>query len=129
VTGNSFRSTPADERRIAAGARAEALAAAFLAERGLKVVARNFRTRQGEIDLIARDGATLVFVEVRRRSSSEFGGAAASITAAKRARLVAAARAYLSRLPREPACRFDAVLIDGAASPRIEWQRDVFSVD
>jgi putative endonuclease len=119
----------ADQRGIAAGARAEALAAAFLVERGLKLVARNFRTRLGEIDLIARDGATLVFVEVRRRRSSAFGGAAASITPTKRARLVATARAYLARLPREPACRFDAVLIDGDAPPRIEWQRDVFGVD
>ena len=129
MTGGSFRSTPADARGVAAGAHAEALAAAFLAERGLQIVARNFRTRQGEIDLIARDGATLVFVEVRRRSSSEFGGAADSITATKRSRLIAAARAYLARLPREPACRFDAVLIDGAAPPRIEWQRDAFSVE
>ena len=97
--------------------------------RGLVIVARNFRTRRGEIDLIARDGTTLVFVEVRMRRSAAFGGAAASITAAKRSRLIAAAGAYLARLPREPACRFDAVLIDGAAPPRIEWQRDAFAVD
>jgi putative endonuclease len=62
---------------------------------GLTIVGRNFRTRFGEIDLIARDGSTLVFVEVRLRTSSRFGGAAESITTAKRARLVAAAREYL----------------------------------
>jgi putative endonuclease len=118
-----------DDRGMAKGARAEALAAAFLAERGLQMVARNFRTRLGEIDLIARDGNTLVFVEVRQRRSGTFGGAAASITAAKRARLIAAARLYLARMKREPTCRFDAVLIDGEAPPRIEWQRDVFGED
>jgi putative endonuclease len=115
-----------DERGSAAGARAEALAAAFLIERGLEIVARNYRTRRGEIDLIARDAGALVFVEVRQRRSSAFGGAAASITVAKRVRLIAAARAYLATLQREPACRFDAVLIDGATSARIEWLRDVF---
>jgi putative endonuclease len=126
VTGASFPSTP---RRADAGARAESLAAAFLGTRGLVIIARNFRTRRGEIDLIARDGTTLVFVEVRMRRSAAFGGAAASITTAKRSRLIAAARAYLATLPREPACRFDAVLIDGASPPRIEWRRDVFAVD
>jgi putative endonuclease len=81
--------TPA---RAAAGARAEAMAAEFLVARGLTIVARNFRIRRGEIDLIARDGDTLVFVEVRLRRNPHFGGAGASITTAKSARLVAAAR-------------------------------------
>jgi putative endonuclease len=119
----------ADERGTAAGARAEALAATFLEARGLAIVARNYRTRRGEIDLIARDRGTLVFVEVRQRRSAAFGGAAASITAGKRTRLIAAAQAYLATLPHEPACRFDAVLIDGATTPRIEWQRDVFGTE
>ena len=74
------------------------MAAEFLVARGLAIVARNFRTRRGEIDLIARDGATLVFVEVRLRRSQSFGGAGASITAAKSARLTTAARVYLARL-------------------------------
>ena len=76
------------------------------------IVERNFRCRRGEIDLIARDGETLVFVEVRLRTRRDFGGAAASITAAKRARIAAAALFYLGRLPRTPPCRFDAVLLD-----------------
>jgi len=128
--GNSFRSTVAADSgagtpaHLAAGARAEALAAEFLTARGLTIVARNFRTPRGEIDVIARDGATLVFVEVRLRRSSQFGGAAASITAAKRARLTAAARAYLARLGHEPPCRFDAVLLDRLDSPLITWERD-----
>ena len=64
----------ADPDRRADGARAEALAAAFLAGRGLAVIARNVRNRFGEIDLVARDGDVLVFVEVRLRRSSSYGG-------------------------------------------------------
>jgi len=113
--------------RAAAGAHAERLAAEFLAARGLAIVARNFRTRRGEIDLIARDGDTLVFVEVRLRQSQFFGGAAASITRAKGARLTSAAQAYLATLAHEPPCRFDAVLLDSLDSPHIEWERDILS--
>ncbi|MFI4953220.1 MAG: YraN family protein, partial [Burkholderiales bacterium] len=76
------------------GAAAEALAAEFLQARGLAIIERNYRCRGGEIDLIARDGETLIFVEVRLRSSAAFGGAAASITAAKRKRLTFAAAHY-----------------------------------
>jgi putative endonuclease len=107
------------------GTRSEAMAAAFLEGRGLTIVARNYRCRLGEIDLVARDGGTTVFVEVRRRASSAFGGAAASITSAKRQKLLRAARHYLSRLRELPQCRFDALLIQGEP-PRIEWIRDAF---
>ena len=117
---------PPPKPRAAAGAAAEALAARFLAQRGLTIVERNWRRRCGEIDLIARDGETLVFVEVRLRRGGDFGGAAASITAAKRARIVAAAGLYLARLPRTPPCRFDAILLDALDPARIEWLRDVF---
>ena len=113
--------------RAAAGARAESLAADFLKARGLAIVTRNFRTRRGEIDLIAHDGTTLVFVEVRLRRSQFFGGAAASITATKRARLAAAAQVYLARLGSEPPCRFDAVLLDSLESPHIAWERDILT--
>ena len=108
-----------------AGARAEALAAAFLESRGLVIVARNVRSRYGEIDLIAREHDTLVFVEVRLRTSQRFGGASASIGAAKRARLAAAAERYLATLDRTPACRIDAILLDRLDAARIEWLRDV----
>jgi putative endonuclease len=107
------------------GAAAEAMAAAFLEGKGLRIVERNYRCRLGEIDLVARDGDTTVFVEVRQRASRAFGGAAASITATKRARLVRAARHYLSRLRVTPACRFDALLIEGDP-PSIDWIRDAF---
>jgi len=85
------------------GESAENLAAAFLQQNGLKLVTRNYRCRFGEIDLIARNGKMLVFAEVRLRASAEFGGAAASITAAKRVKLARAARHYLAALPRVPA--------------------------
>jgi len=107
------------------GAAAEALAADFLAARGLTVVARNYRCRSGEIDIVARDRGVLVFVEVRLRSSTAFGGAAASITAAKRARMARAARHYLAHLGREPPCRFDAILLDALDPARIEWMVDI----
>ena len=111
-----------------AGARAEAMAATFLAARGLTIVERNFRCRRGEIDLIARDGETLVFVEVRLRTRRDYGGAAASITAAKRARIAAAAAYYLARLPRTPPCRVDALLLADLDSGRIEWLRNIMDV-
>ncbi|MGH8799565.1 MAG: YraN family protein [Casimicrobiaceae bacterium] len=108
------------------GAAAEALAAEFLQVCGLAIVERNYRCRGGEIDLIARDGDTLVFVEVRLRSSAAFGGAAASITAAKRRRLALAAAHYLARLNREPPpCRFDAILLATLDPGRIEWLVDI----
>ena len=111
--------------RAIAGAKAEALAAEFLAARGMRIVERNFRRRCGELDLVAQDGDTLVFVEVRLRTRSDFGGAAASITAKKRARMTAAAGLYLARLRGTPPCRFDAVLLDAIDSTRIEWLTDV----
>jgi len=103
--------------RQQAGAAAEERAAQLLEEHGLRVVARNFRTRFGEVDLIARDGDTLVFVEVRLRARADYGGAAASITRTKQRRIIAAARLYLRRAPAS-ACRFDAVLL---CADDIEW--------
>ena len=117
---------PREVNRAAAGARAEALAAELLVRHGLAIVERNWRRRCGELDLVARDGDTLVFVEVRLRRGGDFGGAAASITATKRARLVNAANLYLAGLPRTPPCRFDAVLLDALDPARTEWLRDIF---
>jgi putative endonuclease len=107
------------------GEKAETLAAAFLEREGLRIIERNYRSRFGEIDLIARDGDALVFIEVRERKSAAFGGAAASITAAKQKKLTRTALAYLTGNNRPPACRFDAVLV-GAAG-KIEWLRGAFS--
>jgi putative endonuclease len=103
----------------------EARAAEYLAGRGLRLIERNFRVKGGEIDLICRDGATTVFVEVRRRKNADFGGAAASITLTKQRRLILAARHWLLRHGEVP-CRFDAVLIDG---DKLEWLRAAFTAD
>lgn len=111
-----------------AGARAEQLAARFLQDRGLKLLQQNYRCRYGEIDLILQDGTTLVFAEVRLRSRDDFGGAAASISAAKRARLVRAAQHYLMALERTPPCRFDAVLLQVLDGSGIEWLRNAFTI-
>ncbi len=108
------------------GRHAEDAAAMFLQQQGLTLVERNYHCRFGEIDLIARDGDTLVFVEVRMRTSNAFGGAAASITAAKRDKLLRAARHYLSGCARTPACRFDALLINGTGNAP-EWLKNVFA--
>lgn len=106
----------------ARGELAEALAADFLRDRGLTIIAKNYRCRFGEIDLIAREGNTIVFVEVRHRSGTGFGGAAASITPAKRDRLLKTARHYLSSVHPAPPCRFDAMLLTGQPA-HIEWLR------
>jgi putative endonuclease len=109
----------------AQGRLAEQEAARHLAGRGLTVIERNFRLRGGEIDLICTDGTTTVFVEVRQRKRSDFGGAGASIDAAKRQRLILAARHWLARHGERP-CRFDCVLIDAGT---LTWLRDAFSAD
>jgi putative endonuclease len=106
------------------GRQAEDAALDFLQRRGMRLLERNYRCRFGEIDLVMRDGPATVFVEVRMRASSAFGGAIESITAAKRARLVAAARHYMSAHARVPECRFDAVLLNGDG--RLDWLRNAF---
>ena len=109
---------------MASGAKSEQLAATYLAQQGLVLVEANFRCRLGEIDLIMRHGLTLVFIEVRQRSSRQFGGAIASIDLRKQHKLIVTAQFYLARLDRLPPCRFDVLLIQGEA---IEWLRDAFS--
>ena len=110
-----------------AGQAAEDRALAYLQAQGLVLVQRNYRTPGrggGEIDLVMRasDG-TVVFVEVRSRASEAFGGAGASIGAAKQRRIVLAARHFLLRHGAPPPCRFDAVLVEHG---RIEWLRAAF---
>lgn len=112
--------------RRAAGQAAERLAAEFLEARGLEILERNFRCRAGEVDLIARDGRTVVFVEVRLRASAAFGGAAASVDARKQAKVLRAARHYLAGKPEQP-CRCDVVALDRLDADRIEWIRDAFA--
>jgi putative endonuclease len=104
--------------------RAEDRCAGLLRGAGLRLLERNWRCRLGEIDLIAEEGGVLVFVEVRMRRGWGFGGAAESVTAAKRARLMAAAQLYLSRQP-QAQCRFDVILVDGPAGD-VRWIRNAF---
>ncbi len=108
---------------LAAGSSAEAQACAHLRAHGLRLVAKNFRCRGGEIDLIMRDGATLVFVEVRFRRSNRFGDPAATIDLRKQARLVTAAQTYLQKFRTASPCRFDVVAITAG---RLDWIPDAF---
>lgn len=103
------------------GKQAEQGAASFLEQQGCEVVERNFHCRLGEIDIIVRDGSTLVFVEVRCRQNPRFGSAAESVTRRKQQRLLAAAQLYLAKHPRnELPCRMDVI----EAQPDIQgrWQ-------
>lgn len=108
------------------GQLAEQAAAQYLQAHGLKQIVRNYHCHFGEIDLIMQDGVTLVFVEVRLRSSANFGGAAASIDTPKQFKLIKSAQHYLASLPHIPPCRFDAVLFDKTGN--IEWLRNAFEV-
>jgi len=108
------------------GDEAEELALRHLERAGLRLVTRNDASPLGEIDLVMTDGAQWVFVEVRRRASAAFGGAAASVTSAKQRRIRLQAQHLLKRRFGDrpwPACRFDVCAIDDG---RIDWLRDAF---
>ena len=109
------------------GADAEHAAELWLQQRGLSVVARNYRCKSGEIDRIMLEQKTLVFVEVRLRTRSDFGGAASSITPAKQQRLIKTAQLFLLEHPqfRLHACRFDVMLATDIE--HWEWLRDAFA--
>lgn len=108
------------------GTQAEQLASRYLQQQGLTLIEQNFRCRFGEIDLIMRDGTTVVFIEVRLRHHAGFGGAAASIDARKQKRIISTAQQYLAGLLRVPPCRFDAVLLDDAQGSRMQWLKNAF---
>lgn len=100
-----------------------------LSRAGLKPVAHNYSTRFGELDLVMRDGEALVFVEVRYRHDARFGGAAASVTASKRERLIRAASGFLAAHPQlaDCVCRFDVVTFEGDGDKaRCHWQQAAF---
>jgi putative endonuclease len=107
------------------GHAAEQLAATFLQHQGLRLLESNYRSRFGEIDLIMQEGRAIVFVEVRLRSNTGFGGAGASITPAKQRKLILTAEEYLSRKG-SPACRFDAILMDKLDVRSIQWIKNAF---
>ena len=111
--------------RRATGDRFEGAALSFLQAHGLRLIRANFLCRHGEIDLVMRDGETVVFVEVRYRRSAAFGGALGSVTAAKRRKLISAAHLWLAWHPhdaRRP-CRFDVLAFEGES---VEWVRAAF---
>lgn len=98
--------------RIETGKLAEDFAERYLERHGLRLIERNYRCRGGEIDLVMRDGKSVVFVEVRYRKHHSFGGAAASVDWRKQQRLVIAAQHYLQRqAPGDPPCRFDVIAV------------------
>lgn len=100
------------------GQAGEDTALAYLLAQGQTLLQRNFRCKGGEIDLVMQENQVLVFVEVRRRANLRHGGAAASVTRSKQARLIIAAQIYLQRYRMPPACRFDVIAIDGE---HLEW--------
>lgn len=108
------------------GRKAEDLAAEQLQAKGFVVIERNFRAKVGEIDLIMKDGEEMVFVEVRARASRGFGGAAASVDATKRRKIVRAARVWLAARGWEGPCRFDVVAVEGG---RLEHLPAAFEAD
>lgn len=124
---SAARSKSLDRKR---GLDFEREAECFLAARGCRVLRRNFRCRAGELDLVCLDDGVLVVVEVRLRSRSDFGGALASVTAAKQRRIVLATAYFLLREPRWRLhrVRFDVVALQGRAGPgaQLQWVRDAF---
>lgn len=117
--------------RQSIGQAAEGWAQTHLEEHGLRLLARNWRCRLGELDLVMLDGDTVVFVEVRYRSHRAWGGAECSIDARKRGRVSAAAQLFLQQQPRwaRSPCRFDVVAVapaDGGSPPRLNWIRGAF---
>ncbi len=116
--------------RLLLSKEAEGLAALHLRQEGFRIVARNYRCRLGEIDIIARDGEAVVFVEVKARRSFRFGAPAESVTERKRRSLEGAARYYLMQNPSlaDKPCRFDVVTVDYAEAghPVIDLIRNAF---
>ncbi len=114
---------------LSRGRKAEDIACARLQQAGLALTTRNYRSPFGEIDLVMQERDTLVFVEVRYRSSDDFGTPAETVDARKQARLRATAEHYLQNTPRasKKACRFDSVALTGdGADGNFHWLRNVF---
>lgn len=107
------------------GREAEEKACRFLKSQGYKIVVRNWRSPFGEIDIIAREGPILAFVEVKARSREDFGGPEGAVDAAKRHRIVVTARAFLMETKCELRMRFDVVAIVGGS---MRLHRDAFRI-
>lgn len=109
---------------IKKGRAAETAALAYLRQQGLRLIEQNFFTRWGEIDLIMCHQQTLVFVEVRQRTNTKFGGAVASVSQAKQDRLWKTAQIYLQRYAVPPPCRFDLLAFHGS---QVAWIHDIMA--
>lgn len=110
------------------GTLAENQAKSYLEAQGLSLTERNYRCRQGEIDLIMQDQGTLVFIEVRYRKDNRFGGAESSITPTKQQRIILTANHFLQskKWQQIPPCRFDVLAIEGKDPQNIRWIKDAF---
>lgn len=111
------------------GRKWELTAESFLHDRGLETIQRNFRCRMGEIDLIMRDGETLVFAEVRYRADATHGSGAESVTLNKQRRIIMAAQIFLNSRKHHPAqqCRFDVISIGNQEGRTlINWIQNAF---
>lgn len=109
------------------GSTAEDLACQYLIEQGLSVIARNYQCRVGELDIIMKDGANLVFVEVRSRHNKRYGTPAETVTLSKQRRLVRAARFFLQQSRLDAPCRFDIIAISQESGKlNLEWIKDAF---
>lgn len=127
------RPATGEQSRVATGLREEQRAFEYLCDAGLKPLARNYRVRGAEIDLVFRDREMLVFVEVRARSAGALVDGAGSVSASKRGRIVRGARWWLAEHPEDALvpCRFDVVsvtLADAGQPAQLEWIRDAFQV-
>jgi putative endonuclease len=107
------------------GVIAEKKALTYLLEQGLTLVHQNYYCRFGEIDLIMLEQETLVFIEVRYRKNSDFGGALASINQSKQRKIIKTANHYLMQLTSEPYCRFDAIALNETDKAPL-WVKDAF---
>ena len=116
-------------KNIRRGHDAEQRAQAFLQNRRLDTVAHNYHTRFGEIDLVMRDGDTLVFVEVRQRRSHAYGSAAESITPDKQAKIIRTAHAFLQTHRHHGPVRFDVVTFDGVVAATPTWIKNAFAAE
>lgn len=116
-----------NENRRQTGARYENLAAEYLNSQGLSIIKRNYRCRQGEIDVIARDGKYLVFVEVKYRQGKEKGTSLEAVDRRKQKMICRAARHYLACVEgnMDVSCRFDVVGIDGKEE-KVSWVKNAF---
>jgi putative endonuclease len=119
-----FTELKAKAAHLLRGESAEEQAHRFLINKGLKPVFRNYRCKQGELDLIMTDQQTLVIIEVRYRKSDQYGSALESVTRTKQSRIIAATHSYLSSQKTDRPIRFDVVAISG--NGKIEWIQNAF---